>query len=62
MRFKSRAGRVGGGGSSSGGKNGGTNAAGGHETFPKLYSERPSFDAGIPSAEYSTDLTSLQLR
>jgi hypothetical protein len=34
----------------------------GHEKFPKLYSNRLNFGAGILSVEYSTDLTSLQLK
>jgi peptide/nickel transport system substrate-binding protein len=34
----------------------------GHEKFPKLYSDRLNFDAGILSVEYLTDITSLQLK
>lgn len=37
-------------------------AAYGHEKFPKFYSDRLNFDAGIMSVEYQTDMTSLQLK
>lgn len=37
-------------------------AAYGHEEFPKFYSNRLNFQAGILSVEYQTDLTSLQLK
>lgn len=37
-------------------------AAYGHEKFPKFYSNRLNFGAGILSVEYQTDLTSLALK
>ena len=37
-------------------------AAYGHEEFPKFYSVKLNFGAGILSVEYQTDLTSLQLK
>ena len=37
-------------------------AAYGHEDFPKFYSDRLDFNAGVLSVEYQTDLTSLQLK
>ncbi|HZE05558.1 MAG TPA: ABC transporter substrate-binding protein [Solirubrobacteraceae bacterium] len=37
-------------------------AAYGHEEFPKLYSNRLNFNAGVMSVEYQTDMTSLQLK
>jgi peptide/nickel transport system substrate-binding protein len=37
-------------------------AAYGHEKFPKFYSDRLNFGAGIYSVEYQTDMTSLQLK
>lgn len=37
-------------------------AAYGHEQFPKFYSDRLNFKAGVMSVEYQTDLTSLQLK
>jgi peptide/nickel transport system substrate-binding protein len=37
-------------------------AAYGHETYPKFYSSRLNFNAGVFSVEYLTDLTSLQLK
>ena len=37
-------------------------AAYGHEAFPKFYSTRLNFAAGVLSVEYQTDLTSLRLR
>ncbi len=37
-------------------------AAYGHESKPKLYSDRLNFNAGTMSVEYLTDLTSLQLK
>jgi peptide/nickel transport system substrate-binding protein len=37
-------------------------AAYGHEQFPKFYSNRLNFDAGVMSVEYQTDMTSLQLK
>jgi peptide/nickel transport system substrate-binding protein len=37
-------------------------AAYGHEKFPKFYSDRLDFNAGIYSVEYQTDMTSLQLK
>jgi len=37
-------------------------AAFGHEAFPKFYSTRLRFRAGILSVEYQTDLTSLRLK
>jgi peptide/nickel transport system substrate-binding protein len=37
-------------------------AAYGHEEFPKFYSNRLVFDKGVLSVEYSTDLTSLELK
>jgi peptide/nickel transport system substrate-binding protein len=36
-------------------------AAYGHEKFPKFYSNRLNFNAGVMSVEYQTDMTSLQL-
>jgi hypothetical protein len=36
-------------------------AAYGHEEFPKFYSNRLNFSAGVMSTEYQTDLTSLEL-
>jgi peptide/nickel transport system substrate-binding protein len=36
-------------------------AAYGHEEFPKFYSNRLNFNAGVMSTEYQTDLTSLEL-
>jgi peptide/nickel transport system substrate-binding protein len=38
------------------------NAVFGHEAFPKFYSNRLVFSKGVLSVEYSTDLTSLQLK
>ena len=37
-------------------------AAFGHQEFPKFYSDRLNFNAGVLSVEYQTDLTSLQLK
>jgi peptide/nickel transport system substrate-binding protein len=37
-------------------------AAYGHEQFPKFYSDRLNFGAGVMSVEYQTDMTSLQLK
>ena len=37
-------------------------AAYGHEQFPKFYSNRLNFSAGVMSVEYQTDMTSLQLK
>jgi hypothetical protein len=37
-------------------------AAYGHEEFPKLYSDRLNFSAGVMSVEYQTDVTSLALK
>src|SRR5215472_4071769 len=37
-------------------------AAYGHEQFPKFYSNRLNFDAGVMSVEYQTDMTSLELK
>lgn len=37
-------------------------AAYGHEEFPKFYSTRLNFKAGVMSVEYQTDLTSLELK
>jgi peptide/nickel transport system substrate-binding protein len=37
-------------------------AAYGHEKFPKFYSDRLDFNAGIYSVEYQTDMTSLRLK
>ena len=37
-------------------------AAYGHEEFPKFYSNRLNFNAGVMSVEYQTDLTSLELK
>jgi peptide/nickel transport system substrate-binding protein len=37
-------------------------AAYGHEEFPKLYSSRLNFTAGVMSVEYQTDMTSLALK
>ncbi len=37
-------------------------AAYGHEEFPKFYSDRLNFTAGVMSTEYQTDLTSLELK
>jgi ABC-type oligopeptide transport system substrate-binding subunit len=37
-------------------------AAFGHFEFPKFYSNRLNFGAGVMSVEYQTDLTSLQLK
>ncbi|HZU59894.1 MAG TPA: ABC transporter substrate-binding protein [Solirubrobacteraceae bacterium] len=37
-------------------------AAYGHEEFPKFYSNRLNFSAGVMSVEYQTDLTSLALK
>ena len=37
-------------------------AAYGHYLFPKFYSNRLNFDAGVMSVEYQTDMTSLQLK
>jgi len=37
-------------------------AAYGHEEFPKFYSDRLNFSAGVMSVEYQTDMTSLQLK
>jgi len=37
-------------------------AAYGHEEFPKFYSDRLNFNAGVMSVEYQTDMTSLQLK
>jgi peptide/nickel transport system substrate-binding protein len=37
-------------------------AAFGHEKFPKFYSTRLNFTAGVLSVEYQTDMTSLQLK
>ena len=34
----------------------------GHEQFPKFYSNRLNFSAGVMSVEYQTDMTSLQLK
>ena len=34
----------------------------GHEEFPKFYSNRLNFNAGVMSVEYQTDLTSLELK
>jgi peptide/nickel transport system substrate-binding protein len=37
-------------------------AAYGHQLFPKFYSNRLNFSAGVMSVEYQTDMTSLQLK
>jgi hypothetical protein len=37
-------------------------AAYGHYLFPKFYSNRLNFGAGVMSVEYQTDMTSLQLK
>jgi peptide/nickel transport system substrate-binding protein len=37
-------------------------AAYGHEEFPKFYSDRMNFSAGVMSVEYQTDMTSLALK
>jgi hypothetical protein len=37
-------------------------AAYGHEEFPKFYSDKLNFNAGVMSVEYQTDLTSLALK
>ncbi|HET8977451.1 MAG TPA: ABC transporter substrate-binding protein [Solirubrobacteraceae bacterium] len=37
-------------------------AAYGHEEFPKFYSNKLDFNAGVMSVEYQTDMTSLQLK
>jgi len=37
-------------------------AAYGHEAFPKFYSDRLNFSAGVMSVEYQTDITSLELK
>ncbi len=37
-------------------------AAYGHEEFPKFYSNRLNFQAGVMSVEYQTDMTSLALK
>lgn len=37
-------------------------AAYGHEEFPKFYSNRLNFSAGVMSVEYQTDMTSLELK
>jgi peptide/nickel transport system substrate-binding protein len=37
-------------------------AAYGHEEFPKFYSSRLNFNAGVMSVEYETDVTSLALK
>lgn len=37
-------------------------AAYGHEEFPKFYSDKLNFSAGVMSVEYQTDMTSLQLK
>jgi peptide/nickel transport system substrate-binding protein len=37
-------------------------AAYGHEEFPKFYSNRLNFNAGVMSVEYQTDMTSLELK
>lgn len=37
-------------------------AAFGHEEFPKFYSNRLNFNAGVMSVEYQTDITSLELK
>jgi peptide/nickel transport system substrate-binding protein len=37
-------------------------AAYGHQEFPKFYSDRLNFNAGVLSTEYQTDLTSLELK
>ncbi|HYZ56856.1 MAG TPA: ABC transporter substrate-binding protein [Streptosporangiaceae bacterium] len=37
-------------------------AAYGHEQFPKFYSNRLNFGAGVMSVEYQTDMTSLELK
>jgi peptide/nickel transport system substrate-binding protein len=37
-------------------------AAYGHEEFPKFYSDRLNFKAGVMSVEYQTDMTSLELK
>lgn len=37
-------------------------AAFGHQEFPKFYSNRLNFNAGVLSVEYQTDMTSLQLK
>jgi peptide/nickel transport system substrate-binding protein len=37
-------------------------AAYGHQEFPKLYSDRLNFGAGVMSVEYQTDMTSLALK
>ena len=34
----------------------------GHQLFPKFYSNRLNFSAGVMSVEYQTDMTSLQLK
>ncbi len=34
----------------------------GHQDFPKFYSDRLNFNAGVLSVEYQTDLTSLELK
>jgi peptide/nickel transport system substrate-binding protein len=34
----------------------------GHQDFPKFYSDRLNFNAGVLSVEYGTDLTSLELK
>jgi peptide/nickel transport system substrate-binding protein len=37
-------------------------AAYGHEEFPKFYSDKLNFNAGVLSVEYQTDMTSLELK
>jgi peptide/nickel transport system substrate-binding protein len=37
-------------------------AAYGHEEFPKFYSNKLNFGAGVMSVEYQTDMTSLELK
>ncbi len=37
-------------------------AAFGHQEFPKFYSDKLNFNAGVLSVEYQTDMTSLQLK
>jgi peptide/nickel transport system substrate-binding protein len=37
-------------------------AAYGHYLFPKFYSNKLNFSAGVMSVEYQTDMTSLQLK
>ncbi|MGH3264544.1 MAG: ABC transporter substrate-binding protein, partial [Trebonia sp.] len=37
-------------------------AAYGHEEFPKFYSDKLNFNAGVMSVEYQPDMTSLQLK